>query len=136
LKIYNLLEGHTWYMQNMLNRLYEQLDSNEEMTSALANHTLHSIVELNKTVYQGMVSMLSERQRELLFAIGKEGKANEITSAPFLEKHGLYSASSVQSAIKQLLEKELVTKEDNLYHIYDRFFGLWIAKTYGTGYCL
>ena len=24
----------------------------------------------------------------------------------------------------------------NAYHIYDRFFGFWIANTYGTGYCL
>jgi len=83
-----------------------------------------------------MVSMLSERQRELLFAIGKEGKAYEITSAEFINKHGLYSPSSVQSAIRQLLEKELVSKEGNAYHIYDRFFGLWIANTYETGYNL
>ena len=135
-KMYDMLEGHTWYMQNLLNRLYEQLDGGEEMTVVIANHVLRSVVESNKTVYQGMVSMLSERQRELLFAIGKEGKANEITSAAFINKHGLYSPSSVQSAIRQLLEKELVTKEGNTYHIYDRFFGLWIANTYGTGYGL
>jgi AAA+ ATPase superfamily predicted ATPase len=135
-KIYHLLEGHTWYMQSMLSRLYEQLDSGEEMTVTITEHLLRSIVESNKTVYQGMVSMLSERQKELLFAIGKERKASEITSAAFIHKHGLYSASSVQSAIRQLLEKELVTKENNLYHIYDRFFGLWIAETYGTGYGL
>ena len=136
LKIYNLLEGHTWYIQNMLNRLYEQLDCGEEMTLALANYVLRSIVESNKTVYQGMISMLSERQRELLFAIGKEGKAFAITSAAFINKHGLYSPSSVQSAIRQLLEKELVNKEGDAYHIYDRFFGLWIANTYGTGFSL
>jgi AAA+ ATPase superfamily predicted ATPase len=135
-KIYNLLEGHTWYIQTMLNRLYEQLDNGEEMNMAIVNHVLKTIIESNKTVYQGMISMLSERQRELLFAIGKEGKANEITSAAFIKRHGLYSSSSVQSAIRQLLEKELVTKEGNIYHIYDRFFGLWISRTYGTGYSL
>jgi DNA-binding MarR family transcriptional regulator len=136
LKIYGLFEGHTWYMQNILNRLYEYLDSGEEMTLTLVNLVLHSIIESNRTVYQGLVSMLSERQRELLFAIGKEGKAREITSAAFIQRHGLYSSSSVQSAIRQLLDKEMVTKEENMYHIYDRFFGLWIAKTYGTGYSL
>jgi AAA+ ATPase superfamily predicted ATPase len=136
LKIYGLFEGHTWYMQNILNRLYEYLDDGDEMTLTIVNLVLHSIIESNKTVYQGLVSMLSERQRELLFAIGKEGKAHEITSVAFIQKHGLYSSSSVQSAIRQLLDKEMVTKEENTYHIYDRFFGLWIAKTYGTGYCL
>lgn len=135
-RIYTLLEGHTWYMQSLLNRLYEQLDSSEKMTIALANEVLHRTVESNRTVYQNMVSMLSERQKEVLFAIGKEGKAIEITSAEFIKKHGLYSPSSVQSAVKQLLEKEFVTKEENVYQVYDRFFGLWLSKTYGTGYSL
>lgn len=135
-KIYSLLEGHTWYMQTMLNRLYENLDSGEEMSITGADSILHATVESNKTVYQSIVTMLSERQKEILFAIGKEGKASEITSTMFIKKHGLHSSSSVQSAIKQLLEKELITKEDNIYQIYDRFFGLWIAKTYGMGYSL
>lgn len=135
-RIYNLLEGHTWYMQALLNRMYEQLDCGEEMTIATTNLILHATVESNSTVYQSMVSMLSERQKEVIFAIAKEGKAKEITSAEFIKKHGLYSSSSVQSSVKQLLDKELITKEENVYQVYDRFFGLWLAKTYGTGYSL
>ncbi|MDH6314072.1 putative transcriptional regulator [Parabacteroides sp. PFB2-10] len=83
-----------------------------------------------------MLSMLPERQKEVLFAIAKEGKAAEITSGDFIKKHALNSASSVQSAVKQLLEKELITKEGSLYLVYDRFFGLWISQAYGTGYRL
>ncbi|WP_203558751.1 ATP-binding protein [Bacteroides sp. 51] len=134
--IYNLLEGHTWYMQTLFNRIYEQSDGNDEMSITEADQILHMTVESGKTVYQSMVSMLSERQKEVLFSIAKEGKASEITSADFIKKHGLYSASSVQSAVRQLLEKELVTKEGAVYQIYDRFFGLWLSKTYGTGYSL
>ena len=63
-------------------------------------------------------------------------RATEITSADFITRHGLYSSSSVQSAARQLLDKELLTKDGNIYQVYDRFFGLWIAQTYGTGYCL
>ncbi|MDD4637726.1 MAG: ATP-binding protein [Bacteroidales bacterium] len=133
-RIYHLLEGHTWYMQSLFNRLYEQLDSNEEMTLALVNDVLHKTVESNKAVYQNLVSMLPERQKEVLFAIAKEGKAAEITSAKFIKKHGLNSASSVQSSVKQLLERELITKNDTFYLVYDRFFGLWLSETYGTGY--
>ena len=131
--IYRLLEGHTWYLQVMFNRLYEQLEVGEEMTSDMVNQMIDSIMASHKTVYQGMLSMLSERQKELLFAIGKEGKAAEITSTAFIQKHGLFSASSVQSSARQLLEKELITREGNVYQIYDRFFGFWIAKTYGSG---
>ncbi len=73
---------------------------------------------------------------EQILAVGKEGRASEITSADFIARHGLYSASSVQSAARQLLDKELLTKDGNVYRVYDRFFGLWIAQTYGTGYSL
>lgn len=135
-RIYSLLEGHTWYMQAIFNRIYEQLDSGEEISLAGADHILHMTVESYKTVYQGMVSMLPERQKEVLFAIAKEGRASEVTSADFVKKHGLYSPSSVQSAVKNLLEKEFVTKEGNTYQVYDRFFGLWLSKAYGTGYSL
>ncbi|WP_065218936.1 MULTISPECIES: AAA family ATPase [Butyricimonas] len=135
-RVYGLLEGHTWYMQVLFNRFYEQLERGEDMTIALADQLLHSTVESNKTVYQSMVTMLSERQKEVLFAMAKEGKATEITSTEFIKKHGLHSPSSVQSAVKQLLEKEFVTKEGVFYYVNDRFFGLWLAEAYGTGYSL
>ena len=135
-RIYKLLEGHTWYMQTFFNRLYEQMDSGEELSLTEANHILQMTVDSNQTIYQGMISMLSGRQKEVLFAIAKEGKALEITSTDFIKKHGLQSSSSVQSAIRQLLEKELVTRENAVYQVYDRFFGLWLSKTYGIGQSL
>ena len=135
-RIYDLLGGHTWYMQTIFNRLYEQIDCGEEMSLAEANSILQATVESYRTVYQGMVTLLPERQKEVLFAIAKEGKSSEITSADFIKKHGLQSPSSVQSATKQLLDKELITKEGVTYQVYDRFFGLWLSKTYGIGYSL
>jgi len=136
MRIYYLFEGHTWYMQHLLNRIYAQLDKGEEMTIQYADTILHNVVESYKTVYQGMLSTLSERQKEVLFAIGRQGKAKEITSARFVKKYGLNSASSVQSAIRQLLEKEFITREGDGYQVYDRFFGLWLSEMYGTGYKL
>lgn len=135
-RTYNLLEGHTWYMQTLLNRLYEQSDTGEEMSVSGADSILHWTIDLNKTVYQSMVSMLPERQKEILFAIAKERKVSEITSADFIKRHSLHSPSSVQSAVKQLLDKELITKNDTVYQVYDRFFGLWLSQTYGMGYSL
>lgn len=135
-RIYDLFEGHTWYMQAIFNRLYAQLDHGEEIGLVEADLLLHATVESYRTIYQGMLSMLPERQKEVLLAIAKEGKAIEITSADFIKKHALNSASSVQSAVKQLLDKELVTKEGLAYLVYDRFLGLWLSQTYGTGYRL
>lgn len=135
-RLYDLLEGHTWYMQTIFNRIYEQLDNGEEISLSQADSLLHTTVESYHTVYQSMLVMLPERQKEVLIAIAKERKATEITSTDFIKKHGLNSSSSVQSAVKQLLEKELITKEEAVHQVYDRFFGLWLSQTYGTGYHL
>ena len=41
------------------------------------------------------------------------------------------AASSVQSAVKKLLEKDLVTVGHKVYSISDRFFALWLATQMG-----
>lgn len=77
-------------MQTLFNRLYEQTDKGEEITHAEADAVLHATVGAQRTVYQTMVAMLSERQKELLFAVGKERRTAEITSEDFIARHDLY----------------------------------------------
>ena len=73
---------------------------------------------------------MPEKQKELLIAITKEGKASAITYGAFIKKYRLPSSSSVQSALKGLLEKDFVTQEAGACQIYDRFFGLWLQRNY------
>ena len=61
-------------------------------------------------------------------AICKVGKVKEITSSKFLKTYKLTS-SSVQGAIKGLLEKDFVTMELGTYSIYDRFFDIWLKRS-------
>ena len=76
--------------------------------------------------YSELLYQLPEKQKELLIAICKEGKATALTSGKFIHKYSLPSSSSVQSALKGLLEKDFVTKEGAFYMGYDRFFSLWL----------
>ena len=46
----------------------------------------------------------------------------------FVHKYHLPSVSSVVSAVKGLLEKDFVTKENDDYYLYDHFFQLWLEK--------
>ena len=48
------------------------------------------------------------------------GSSNQITSAAFIKKYNLRSASSVQSAIKKLLEYHLVSTSQATYYIDDQ----------------
>ena len=70
---------------------------------------------------------LPPKQKEVLLAICKEGKATEITSSKFLHTYRL-TASSVQGAVKGLLEKDFITMELGVYSVYDRFFEFWLKR--------
>ena len=55
---------------------------------------------------------------------------NNITSAKFVKKYNLNSASSVQAAVKLLLKNDLLTQVDDGYRVYDFFFSEWLATMY------
>lgn len=73
---------------------------------------------------------LPEKQKEVLIAIGKEQKATGVTSGKFIKKYKLSTPSSVQAALKGLLEKNLVSQEQNQYEIADKLLGVWLQKNY------
>lgn len=68
-----------------------------------------------------MLFQLPPKQKMLLVAICKAGKATAITSADFIRRWHLPSTSSVQSAIKGLVEKSFVTSALGVYEVYDKF---------------
>lgn len=68
-------------------------------------------------------------QKELLYAIADEGRAQRITSGQFIKRHYLQSASSVQAAIRKLIEYGLVTSSEGSYYIEDQLFHYWLQKS-------
>ncbi|MDE8697956.1 ATP-binding protein, partial [Bacteroides cellulosilyticus] len=46
----------------------------------------------------------------------------------FILGHGLKTPSSVNPALKSLVEKELVYKSTGGYMGYDRFMGMWLLR--------
>ena len=62
------------------------------------------------------------------YAIAEMGEAERITSEAFIKRHSLPSASSVQSAARMLLQKDLITRSEEKYRVSDRYFGLWIQR--------
>ena len=135
-RVYNLFEGHTWYIQNIFHRLYSMMEKGEECSMLMIEKCLHNSISSFEPMYEGILSLLPERQKEVLYAIAKEGKVKEVTSSSFVRKHSLKSSSTVQSALRQLLDKEFITRENDVYYIYDRFFGLWLADKFGTGFTI
>ena len=75
-----------------------------------------------------MLFQLPLKQKELLIAISKAGKAQNITSTAFVRRYHLSSPSSVQSAVKGLIEKNFITSALGVYEVYDRFFAMWLNR--------
>lgn len=128
--IYQRFEGVTWYIQKVLNTLFDMTPEQGICGVEMVPEAIRLIVDSFRYTYSEILFRLPEKQKELLIAITKEGKAKAITSGAFIKKYKLASASSVQSALKGLLEKEFVTQEMGICQIYDRFLGIWLRENY------
>ena len=51
-----------------------------------------------------------------------------ISDVKFLTSHALKSTSTIRSALKGLLESDLVYQTESGYVIYDRIFNEWLRK--------
>lgn len=122
--LYGRLSGHTWYVQMLLNRLYES--GRSEISTELVDKVLEDIANENDATYQTFLRLISPVQARLLKAVAAEGKVTEILNHSFILKYRLGAASSIKSAAKALVEKELLLDVDGSYQVYDRFFGLWL----------
>lgn len=129
-KIYQRFEGVTWYIQKVLNALFDMTAERGVCDVKMVPEAIRQIIDSFRYTYSEILFRLPEKQKELLIAITKEEKAKAITSGTFIKKYKLASASSVQSALKGLLEKEFVTLEMGVYQIYDRFLGIWLKENY------
>lgn len=125
-ELYNTFDGCTWYIQSVLNRLYENY-RNVETTEQLRS-TILSVVESKTPQYESLTQFLTDNQFSLLKAIAKEGIVKEPTGKEFLKKHRLPSASSVKTALDTLADKELLYRQADGYIVYDRFLGLWLRR--------
>lgn len=127
-EVYNRFDGTTWYIQKMLNTLFMMTEQGGVCTRDMIDAALESIIASYRYNYEETIFRLPEKQKELLITIAKEGKAKAITGSRYVKKYRLTSASSVQAALKGLLEKDFITTEQGTYSVYDKFFALWLIR--------
>ncbi len=131
---YDLFEGHTYYVHNVLHNAFAYIDRDKTIDESDINKTLNDILEEKGRTFASVMNQLNFQQKETLIAIAKEGRASGVTSVAFVKKHALKSPSSVQFAISVLLEKQLLTYQSEertkVYSLADRFLEMWICRTY------
>lgn len=129
MQLYDRFEGHTWYIQSVLNRLYDTCLHVRDIKE-VNRETVH-LVESRAPQYESLAQFLSSNQFNLLKAIASEGIVKEPTGSRFIRDHNMASASIVQSALRALVEKEIVYRTPRGYIVYDRFMSIWLARTFG-----
>lgn len=130
-RVYNLFKGHTYYVQKTFNEAFADTPEGGECTLETIRAAIDNMIASNDTIFREILSNIPEKQKELLYAIAKEGEAERITSAAFIKRHSLASASSVQSAMKKLLEKDIITEINKVFSVTDKLFAMWMNRMYG-----
>lgn len=128
--IYNLFQGHTYYIQKTFNESFADTPEGGVCSMETIQTAINNMIDSNDTIFREILSNIPEKQKTLLYAIAKEGEAERITSAEFIKRHSLSSASSVQSAAKKLLGKDFITEINKVYSVTDRLFAMWIKRLY------
>lgn len=125
-EIYQYVDGVTWYIQAIMNRLY-RLDECE-ITVEQYHKAINRILMSEEEDYKRLYHLLTANQARLLLAIAKEHTVAEPLAGLFIKTYNLKSASSVQRSLKFLADNEYIYRTEKGYIVYDRFFGLWLDR--------
>lgn len=124
--IYQKMEGQTWYVQAVMNKLYANQEGN--ITERDANKAIEELINEQEVAFQNYYYNLTSNQASLLLSIAKEQKVKSPMSQEFITKHRLPAVSSIKAALKSLSDSQLIYKYQGAYVVYDRFFGLWLRE--------
>lgn len=124
--IYEEFDGHTWYIQAVLNRLFAfqvNIDKKE-----LVFEAINQLIDENSYYYQELLKAYTKVQQNVIRAIAAEKYVAEINAGDFISKYKLKNASSIHRALTKLLDNEVIYKYNNQYMVYDRLMGIWLRR--------
>ncbi|MEN8138503.1 MAG: ATP-binding protein [Bacteroidota bacterium] len=127
-KLLDWLDVYTYYVQNFFNKLW--FISSKKVDEKAIDQAKQYIIDEHDFIYSNLSNLLTTVQYNLLKAIALEGKVEKPTSKAFIDKYKLGTTSTINSAVKTLIEKELVWKENGIYKVYDIFMQKWFEARF------
>lgn len=127
-EIYRRFDAVTSCIQRLLNVLFLKTIPGQQCTTDMVDGAVSYILDMFTETYSDLLDKIPEKQREVIIAIAKEGKATGITSKAFVKKYHLQTVSVVTAAVRGLLDKDFITQDKNVYMVYDPFFALWLQQ--------
>jgi uncharacterized protein len=121
--IYTWSRGQTFSIQLLCNRLYGDY---KNVRPEELDITINNILQQDASFFAHYQHILPKNQWNLLKAIAKEDIVESPTAMVFLKKYNLGAASSVSTALKKLLETELIIHENGTFYIQDILLSRWL----------
>lgn len=126
-------QSHPYYTQQLCHELWNICNVSKQARRSDLDAAVNQVMSNQNYAYTSIWEELSVKQRSMLFALAREEEKGEmvqrrIFSKEFLEEYNLASPSTVQRAVEQLEEKELVERENGGHRVSDIFFSRWLSK--------
>ena len=129
--LYDMVDGYTYYLQRTMSYAFSRTAEKEELDLPGCMALLEQLIQTESSNFKSVLSLLSASQREVLYAIAMAGKAVNILSRGFVSKYHLGVPSSVQSAVRSLLKKQLISRSGDVYSIEDKYLELYLKLDSG-----
>ena len=128
-RIYNCFSGVTWYLQLAMNEAFTLTERNGYVGLEAYGPILSHLVDAKRFTFEDRFRTLTEKQKSVLLAIAAEyPNEPEPTSQTFITKYSLKTASSVQMAIKGLIDKGFLYDRHGKKRPADLLLTLWLKR--------
>ena len=125
---YKTYDGVTMYVHKLLHDTYADTMPDSTCTIKEMQYAAEQLLQQNAKRLQELLAYVTEQQKEVLYAVAADRYVQRITSSDFVRRHHLKSASAVQSAVKRLLDLDLITEQHKSFSVSDPLLRIWIDR--------
>lgn len=125
---YQKYDGITMYTHKLFHDAYAETEAGEICSITEMEVLSNQLIQQNEKRLQELLAYITEQQKELLYAIAADKKVYRVTSSDFVKRHHLKSASAVQSAVRKLLDFDLITEQGKSYSVSDPLLRIWLES--------
>ena len=129
-RLVDVCESHPYYTQYVSHSLWETMPPNSPITDTDLGNAVNLTISRIAPRYDSIWDLLPLRQRQALIALADLAPNEKIFSGDVILKYGLASAPSFRKALKGLVDKSLVDRDQNTFSIIDVFFKKWIQMNF------
>ncbi|MCP5107917.1 MAG: hypothetical protein GY950_31300 [bacterium] len=104
------------------------LEGSDQNEPGFTDVWMERIIAGQSIIFQNQFDQLNQNQRRLIFAVAWLEPGDMLFSEGYRKRHRLPASSTLTSAVKALLKKELIYKKSETYAIVNPVFREWVLR--------